>query len=50
METDSYFEVGWTEDLPLEEEEKGLGEVKLGLGSNGAKYGSQEMEAGKGSQ
>jgi len=38
-----------SKDSPLEEEEKGLGEVELG-GSNGAKYGSQGMEAGKGSQ
>jgi len=47
--TGSYFEGGWAEDYPSEEEEKGLGEVELG-GSDGAKYGSQGMEAGKGSQ
>jgi len=47
--TGSYFEGGWAEDSPSEEEEKGLGEVELG-GSDGAKYGSQGMEAGKGSQ
>jgi len=49
MGTGSYFEGGWAEDSPSEEEEKGLGEVELGR-SDGAKYGSQGMEAGKGSQ
>lgn len=47
--TGSYFEGGWAEDSPSEEEERGLGEVELG-GGDGAKYGSQGMEAGKGSQ
>jgi len=45
----SYFEGGWAEDSPSEEEEKGLKEVELG-GSDDAKYGCQGMEAGKGSQ
>jgi len=47
--TDLYFDGGWAQNSPSEEEEKRLGEVEL-EGSDGVKYGSQGMEAEKGGQ